>query len=338
MTICRIQLVVLVLGIAPSLTAAAPRAAQTPLAAVVLPGTQDEASGLRELLVEELEKRGIKVNHKPIPARIVAKARGLAAYASAKRLKRVYELRVKTIGEAKVMVSLAERSGRRLRSSFSAKLAAKGRAQVAAVIPQLVEAVVERKEPVPPPPPKVAAAAPAPPTQINATPPETPAAPPEPGQKRGEFLFGFSFAPGLFLNSPSGLVGGSGQILYQRGFYRLGLEIGGMGGGGHIITFSGRGHILFAPSWKIVPVAGLGLGYLLLHGSDGTDGGGGFFATTVGAQFNQVRWAKFVAELEFVLPMFQVAAYDPQLTNGNFELVKRSSWVPAGFLKLSCLF
>lgn len=333
--------VIVLSAMGPTRAFSAPRSGAA-LAAVVLPGP-DPASGqgpnLRELLVEELEKRGIKVNRKPIPARIVARARGLAAYASAKRLKRVYELRLKSVGETKVVVSLAEKSGPRLRSSFSAKLAAKSRAEVGAIIPQLVEAVVEHKEPVPPPPAKVATAAPSEQPQISAAPKApTPAPTPAEAPAHGEFLFGFSLAPGMFLRSPSGLYGGSGQAYYQRGFYRLGLEIGGMGGGGHLVSFGARAQFLLAPSWKIVPLAGAGLGYLLLHGADNTDGGGGFFAATLGAQFNHVRWARLVAELELVLPMFQVVAYDPQQTNGDFTLVKRSSWSPAAFLKLSCLF
>jgi hypothetical protein len=333
----------LCVALAPAQSWSAPRSGGAALAAVVLPEAGDQGSQLRELLVEELEKRGIKVNRKPIPARIVARARGLAAYASAKRLKRVYELRVKPVGQAKLVVSLSEKKGRRLRASFLAKLPARSRAEVTAIIPQLVEAVVQHKEPVPPLPPAPKVATAAAPTsaqqqqqQISAVP--TPAPPPVEQPAHGEFLFGFSLAPGMFLRSPSGLYGGSGQVYYQRGFYRVGLELGGMGGAGHLISFGARSQFLLAPSWKVVPVVGAGLGYLLLHGADNSDGGGGYFAATVGAQFNYVRWAKLVAELEFVLPMFSLAAYDPQETNGDFNIVKRSTWSPTASLKLSCLF
>lgn len=318
------------------------------LAAVAIPETGDQprttVRTLHTLLQTELGKRGIKVKSRLVPRRVSVRKRGLAAYARAHRLRRVYELRLLPMGE-KLVVMLDEKRGRRMRSVFSAKLSAGSAEELDTVVPRLVDAVVARRSPVPPPPPP-----PARPTlAADASQPAAEAAPEssvvpvaavtaQSSPQRKEWLWGFSVHPGSFLRAAAGLYGGSGALYYDTAPYRFGVEAGGMGGDGRVLTLSGRAHYRFMTSEKISPMMGAGLGFMMMDTEEGASGSGVSFSMTGGAQLTHLKAAKLVAELEVILPLFTTTRHDPTGNNGIIDIVEHTRWSPAAILKLSCLF
>jgi hypothetical protein len=236
-----------------------------------------------------------------------------------------------------------------MRRSFSAKLAV-GVEEIGEVIPLLVEAVIERKKPRPLPPPEpetvvaTAVQSESPSEAADAEPEEQPAATVSSegeAETGGEFLWGFSLEPGGFMRGAAFLFGGSGKLLYQKKNYRFGAEIGGMGGGGTLISFAVRGQYLFRElfSWKdVTPLVGAGLGYTMMTNGEGSEGSGISFSGSLGAQFTQLSWARVVTELEFMLPFYGAERHDPVNNNGIVDIVESSTWSPAVILKTSCLF
>lgn len=302
---------------------------------------QSTVKSLHGLIKQELERHGIKVNRRPVPRRVGAKTRRLAAYARAHRLRRVYELRLESEGD-RLAVTLSEKRVPGLRALFAARLSA-AVDQLGTVVPRLVEAVIARKQPRP-----LVAVQTAPPTQVGASvepgatvqtqhmPQPAPAA-----KGRGEFLWGFSLEPGTFLRAAAGLYGGSGKLFYQLHSrpLRFGGEIGGMGGSGRLLSFALRGQYLFPiDKTDVAPLVGAGLSYLMQNNQDGATGAGAAFSASVGVQLSQLSWARLVAETEVVLPMFSAVRQDPENNNGIIDIVRHSSWSPAILFKLSCLF
>jgi hypothetical protein len=324
------------------------------LAAVTIPeAARQSRSTVKKcysVLKEELASHGIKVK-RLVPRRVSKRKRRLVAYARARRLKRVYELRLRQGRGEKVVVKLVERRGRRMRRSFSAKLSAAVE-EVDAVIPLLVEAVIERRRPRPLPPPQpetvvataTVQAAESPSEEVEQEEQEQPVATVSSegeAETGGEFLWGFSLEPGAFMRGAAFLFGGSGKLLYQKRNYRFGAEIGGMGGGGTLISFAVRGQYLFRElfSWKdTTPLVGASLGYTMMTNGEGSEGSGISFSASLGAQFTQLSWARVVTELEFLLPFYGAERHDPVNNNGIVDIVEHSTWSPAVILKTSCLF
>lgn len=333
----------------PLPTQARPTLRGAVLAAVAIPDTGDQprttVRTLHTLLQSELGKRGIRVKSRLVPRRVSVRRRGLAAYARAHRLRRVYELRLLPSGD-KLVVMLDEKRGRRMRSVFSAKLSAGSAEELDAVVPRLVDAVVARRSPTPPPPPpKPAAVAEAAATAAAA--PESPESSVVPVASvaaqgapagRTEWLWGFSVHPGSFLRAAAGLYGGSGALYYDTAPWRIGVEAGGMGGDGRVLTLSGRAHYRFMTTEKISPMMGAGLGFMMMNTEEGASGSGVSFSMTGGAQLTHVKAAKLVAEVEVILPLFMATRHDPQGNNGIIDIVEHTRWSPAAILKLSCLF
>jgi hypothetical protein len=318
------------------------------LAAVAIPETGDQphatVRSLHTLLQAELGKHGIKVKGRLVPRRVSIRRRGLAAYARAHRLKRVYELRLLPVGE-KLVVMLDEKRGRRMRSTFSAKLSASSAEELDAVVPCLVEAVVTRRQPSPPTPPqpakaKVADAAPAAGEAASSSSAVVPVASvaAQGTPRQTEWLWGFSLHPGSFLRSFAGLYGGSAELYYDTAPWRFGAEAGGMGGSGRVLTVSGRAHYRFLTSEKLSPMIGAGLGFMMLENDEGASGNGVSFSMTGGAQLGYLKAAKLVAQAEIILPLFSAKRHDPESDNGIIDIVQHSKWSPAVVLKLSCLF
>lgn len=324
----------------PTLAHARPTLRGAPLAAVAIPeaGNQPRTTvrSVHALLQTELKRHGIRVKSRLVPRRVSVRRRGLAAYARAHRLRRVYELRMLPVGE-KLVVMLDEKRGRRMRKSYSAKLAAENVEQLDLVVPRLVAAVVERREPEPLPPPKppVVAAA-----DTGTATDESPAAAvtAEGTPRQTEWLWGFSVHPGSFLRAAAGLYGGSAALYYDMRPWRVGIEAGGMGGSGRVLTASARGHYLFDLGEKTTPMVGAGLGFMMLTNEQDGSGSGVSFSLTGGAQLAHLKAATLVAELEFILPLFTAARQDAENDNGIVDIVKHTRWSPAVLARLSCLF
>jgi len=331
----------------PLTTQARPTLRGAVLAAVAIPDTGDQprttVRTLHTLLQTELGKRGIRVKSRLVPRRVSVRKRGLAAYARAHRLRRVYELRLLPMGE-KLVVMLDEKRGRRMRSVFSAKLSAGSAEELDVVVPRLVDAVVARRSPTPPPPPpaqpgQVAAAA----TTADVAPessvvPVASVAAQATPKGRTEWLWGFSIHPGSFLRAAAGLYGGSGALYYDTAPWRFGVEAGGMGGDGRVLSLSGRAHYRFLTTEKISPMMGAGLGFMMMDTEEGASGSGVSFSVTGGAQLTHIKAVKLVAEAELILPLFTATRHDPQGDNGIIDIVEHTRWSPAAVLKLSCLF
>lgn len=337
----------LLLITAPRVGQAAKQRKKRPRAAVTITETAEQprkkVKALHTKVKSELEKRGVKVKRRAVPRRLVKRAKRLRAYTRRHRIKRVFDLRVKSRGKG-YQVELEEKKGRRMRSAFSAKMAAGNIQEVDAVIPRLVEAVLRRKQPrvlvAEVQPTTIASDAAAPAATVTEQ-PAGPKAPSTPDDSRGEFLLGVSLEPGMFLTAAAGLYGGSGKLYYQKTPYRFGVEIQAMFGGGQLLNISARGQYLFplASTPKITPLVGASLGYLMLTTYDDAEGNGIAFTASGGAQFSHLGWTDLVAELELVLPFFAATRHDPDLDNhGILNLVENSTYAPAVVLKLSALF
>lgn len=330
---------------------------------------RSKEDALASLVRKELRKNGIQVSPKPIPRRVVKRKRRLVSYARARRIKRIYALSVGSRGE-NLVLALADKRAPRMRNAYFAKLSINDTGELDNAVPSLVKAVIRREKPKP-----VMAQAPkasipktgvqekkAPDTRVQDTTVQVAAFSEisneeEQGDVQGtvrkkpaaagssatgsprEILYGFSLEPGIFLRSPVSMFGGSAKIYYQKRPYRYGLELSGMGGDGSLVSIAARAQYLFRPAWKMIPVVGAGLGYLFLSKGKETEGNGGAFSASVGAQFDELlSWTRMVVEAEVVLPMFSLSRFDFESDNGIIEPVTRSSWDPAVVLKVSCLF
>jgi hypothetical protein len=319
---------------AAAATPATPRAAVTFVDAGDQP--RSKLRSLRALVEGELEQHEIKVVRKPAPPLVSPGARALGSYARARRLDRVYDVRLRAEGR-RLVVTLTERKAPAMRSTFSARLAAESADRVDAIIPRLVGAVVARKEPEPEPQqqPKVAALtspseAPAPSAAVAAT-----AAPP---QRRGEFLIGASVDLGSYLHSAAGLYGGAVKLFYQYSQpLRFGLEVGGQGGGGAAFRVGTRADWLFSAS-GLSPIAGAGLGYVALRNGQQGEGGGGYFSASGGVEYARLRHVRLVGEVEVLLPFFKATRHDIVSDNGIISMVPTSAWSPSALVKLGCLY
>lgn len=297
---------------------------------------------LHAMVRKELQKHGIKVKRRPVPRKLTrtrAKRR-MVAYARANRLARIYEVRVSASAGDELMVSLSEKKAPKMRKAYSAKLPIRDLEQLDEVVPTLVRAVVERKEPRVTKSVKVAGAMQ---SQESATTEETvQAAPDSPveapeGAVRSQWLWGFSLQPGVLMVSPVGMFGGSGQLYYQRNNMRYGVEVGGMGGGGTLINITARAQYLYQLTPEITAVGGGGISYTMMENGE-FDGSGGSASITLGAQLAKFTWALLVAEAEFVLPFFSIVRDGFEFNNGITSIVNEKAYTPAAVLKLSCLF
>jgi len=295
---------------------------------------------LHAMVREELQKRGIKVKRRPVPRKLTRAKRRLVAYARAHRLARVYEVRVRASSGDGLVVSLAEKKAPKMRKAYSAKISIRDLEELDEAVPNLVEAVVERKEPRVTKPVKVAGAMQS--QEVPTTEETVQAAPTSPveaaeGEVRSQWLWGFSLQPGVLMVSPAGMFGGSGQLYYQRNNMLYGLEIGGMGGGGTLVNLTARAKYIYELTPQISALGGGGLSYTMMENGE-FDGSGGSASVTLGLQLSKFTWALLVAEAEFVLPFFSIVRDGFEFDNGITSIVNEKAYTPAAILKLSCLF
>jgi hypothetical protein len=297
---------------------------------------------LHAMVRKELQKRGIKVKRRPVPRKLTRRRakRRMVAYARAHRLARIYEVRVRATAGDELVVSLSEKKAPKMRRAYSAKLPIRDLEQLDEVVPRLVEAVVERKEPRVTKSVKVAGAmqsqeVPSTEQTVQAA-PDAPVEAPE-GEVRSQWLWGFSLQPGVLMVSPVGMFGGSGQLYYQRNNLRFGVEVGGMGGGGTLVNITARAQYLYELTPQITAVGGGGLSYTMMENGE-FDGSGGSASITLGAQLARFSWALLVAEAEFVLPFFSIVRDGFEFNNGITSIVNEKAYTPAAMFKLSCLF
>jgi len=314
----------------PASAARAPRAAVSVVEAPE--ALRDQLKGLRAVVEEELEQHEIKVLRKPVAPQ-GSGVKKLGTFARARRLDRVYDVRLLPEGK-KVVVVLTERKAPAMKSTFSARLAAVSAEKVKAVLPKLVGAVVARQEPEPDPQPAAAAApaepvSPAPETAVHAAAPAP--------VRRTEWLVGASVELGSYLNAAAGIYGASGRLIYQRGALGVGLELGGGGGGGTAFHAGLRADYLFLSS-GISPIVGAGLGYLLAKAADKAEGSGGYFSASVGVEYARLRPVRFRLEAEVYLPFFEAKRSEIQSVNGIVDLTTIGSYSPAAVIKLGCLY
>jgi hypothetical protein len=317
------------------------RTSITPLAGVAILETAEQpAARLREvraLLTDELAKRGIKAAS--VPPRLASRPRSLIAYAKAKRLQRVYELRLTADGE-QLVATLVEKRGRALKSAFRARLPVKGNQELDAAIPRLVEAVVTQRKPRPIP---VASAAPVPAaTEAGAAPTVVPAPGPSAtvaaraSERTSEFLFGVSVEPATFFRAPSVIFGGTASFLYQRGNWRGGASLTAGGGQGQLLQLGARVHRLFREGTPLRPFIGGSLSYIQLKNAEGAESNGGAVGLSGGLQYRRSS-LRFTFETEVLLPWFPMVRDEEVFKNGILDLVRHSTYSPAILFKLGCL-
>lgn len=327
-----------------STASAAPRGPVAAIAGVaILETAQQSAEQLQEvraLLEGELAKRGIKAAS--VPTRLAARSKTLVAYAKAKKLRRVYELRLTAEGEG-LLASLVEKRGRTLKSAFRAQLPVRDGKQLGAAIPRLVEAVIEQREPQPLP---VASATPAaaaseasatagaggaatagaPAATVSALAPE----------RESEFLFGISVEPVTFFRAPGAVIGGSAMLLYQRGNWRGGASLTAGGGQGRVLQLGARLQRVFREGTTLRPFVGASLSYVQLKNAAGAESNGGAVGVSAGLQYRRPS-LRFTFESELLLPWFPMVRDEQVFKNGILDLVRHSDYSPALIFKLGCL-
>jgi hypothetical protein len=322
---------------------AAPRGPVAALAGVaILETAQQSAEQLQEvraLLEGELAKRGIKAAS--VPPRLAARSKALVAYAKAKKLRRVYELRLTAEGEG-LVASLVEKRGRKLKSAFRAQLPVPDGKQLGAAIPRLVEAVIAQREPQPLPVASVAPAATA--SEASATASAGAAAAGAPAasvsalapERESEFLFGISVEPVTFFRAPGAVFGGSAMLLYQRGNWRGGASLTAGGGQGRVLQLGARLQRVFREGTTLRPFLGASLSYVQLKNADNAESNGGAVGVSAGLQYRRPS-LRFTFESELLLPWFPMVRDEQVFKNGILDLVRHSAYSPALIFKLGCL-